>query len=125
MPKLTGVDWGEVSKGDLIPEGRYPCRIDKVEVKQSKAGNEYWNFHFTITVEPLEGRKVFGIVMPQPNMLWKLKQICDAVGVDLEGRSVEDEFDTDELIGQELGVIVGSDMYEGVLRSRTTGFFAL
>jgi len=122
MPKLEGVNWDDIASSEVVPEGRHPARVDKVEVRTSEQGNQYWGITFVLTQEPLTGRVVWAPFMLEPQNLWKLRQLCDAIGIDLAGRR---DFDSDELIDQEVGVIVTHEDYQGQTRARVKGFYAL
>ena len=121
MPRIHA-NWDEVAAGTLIPEGRYPARIDKVEERTSSAGNEYWNVEFTIIDGEYEGRKLWGVFMLSPQALWKLRALAQACGLDLSG---ERELDSEELVGQEVGIVVTTEEYDGQTRNRVNQFFAL
>ncbi len=119
---FKGINWDEIAKGQLVTAGRHPTRIDKVEDREAQeTGNEYLNIEFTIIEGADEGRKVWGIFMAEAQHLWKMRQLCDAIGIELSGR---DDFDPyEELQGQEVGVVVKHDVYQGQERNRVTGFY--
>ena len=122
MPKVQA-DWDQVAAGELIPEGKYAARIDAVEERVSRSSEKpYWNTTFTIIEPPFEGRKVWGIFMLEANALWKLRQLCEALDIDLEGRS---DLDTDELLHGELVINVTQDVYEGKVRNQVSGFSSI
>ena len=110
--------------GNTIEPGKYAARIDKVETKISKQPDhkEMLAVTFTLTAEPNIGRKVWANIMTQAASLWKLKQLAEACGIDMAGRQ---DFDSDELLGQELGITVVDETYEGVKRSKVQSFFQL
>jgi hypothetical protein len=122
MTREFQVNWDDVAKGEAVPPGRYPARIDKVEDQTSEKGNAYWQVTFTLTEEPAIGRKVWGNFMLQPQSLWKLRQLMKAIGMPTQGVG---NLVADEFIGQEVGVIVINETYEGEPRSRVQGFFPL
>lgn len=124
MPKLEETNWDDIASQELIPEGKYASRIDKVVEKQSKSSDAtYWGINFTIIEEPLEGRVVWAPFMLNPEALWKLKNLFTAIGIELEGMS---EIDTDDmLLQQEVGIIVTHDTYQGEVRAKVTGFYPL
>jgi len=127
MPKFElpeGKDWDEIAKDELISEGRHPARIDAVEERESQStpGNMYWNITFTVTEGPHTGRQAWAVCMLDAKSLWKLRQLADAVGIDLGGRS---DIDTEELLQQECGIVITHEEYEGRLRHRVSQFFPL
>ena len=109
---------------NVIEPGKYQARIDKVEPTQSKQPDhkDMWVVTFTITQEPFIGRKVWANIMLQANSLWKLRQLAEACGIDMKGRQ---DFDSSELEGQDVGVAVVSETYEGKERSKVQSFFQL
>lgn len=122
MPKLMKVDWPEVAKQELIPAGKVLARLDKVEERQAKeTQNLYWNFEFTITQpEEVVGRKVWDVFMLDTKSLWKLRTFCECIGIELEGQR---DIDTDELVGQDVGLVITHETYEGRDRNRVKGYF--
>lgn len=128
MPKLSDaigeqVDWEEVAKAELIEPGNYPTRLDSLKLaKSERTGNEYWNGEFTLTEGPYEGRKVFDVFMLNKESLWKLRNLAEAMGIDVEQGW---DPDTEELEGQEVGVVTVHREYEGRTRNQIKGYFHL
>jgi len=120
LPK--GTNWDKVAADELIPEGRFPARIDKVDPGESQAGNPKWGITFTFTEEPVTGRKLYESFSLMPRALWKLRQLAAACGIDLAGR---DDLDTEELLSQEVGCVVTHDVFEGSPRTRVNTFFSV
>lgn len=122
MNLAKGQTWDKVAADELIPEGRFPARIDKIDPGESQAGNPKWGITFTLTEEPVTGRKLYEGFSLMPRALWKLRQLAAACGVDLTDR---DDLDTEELLNKEVGVIVTHDVYEGSPRTRVNTFFPI
>ncbi len=125
MAKLKGIDWDEVAKSEVIEEGDYPVRIDKVEKRQSRnepEGPGYLNVEMTFLEDPYTGRKIWDVFSLKPNALWKLRNLCETLGIDLEGRT---DFDTDELVGQEVGIRAVPETYEGKDRAKVDSYFSM
>ncbi len=124
MPKLMKTDWKAVAKQELIPEGKVSARLDKVEERTAKESqNPYWNFEFTLTgPEEVVGRKVWDVFMLDTKSLWKLRNFCECIGIELEGQR---DLDTDELMGQDVGLQIAHEVYESRTRNRVKGYFAL
>jgi hypothetical protein len=117
-PVLQEVDFDAAGQSQLIPEGTYKARIDKVEERKSKSSGEpYWNLELTI-IDPLdfEGRKLWDVLMLGANALWKLRAVCESAGLPVEGRN--GAFDSEELLQQEVTIIVVNDDYQGKVRSK-------
>jgi len=117
------IDWEKVAQEQVVPEGRYPARIDKVEERASKEGGKpYLSIEFTFTEEPLTGRKVWSVFMLEPRALWKLRNLLVALGFSVQGVA---DFNPEDLISQEVGVVVTHEEYQGQLRARANSFFSL
>jgi len=123
MAIVHHVNWDEVTKQELIPEGRYPARIDKIEERPSKKGEvPSWNITFAITSDEAQGRKAFNTFGMAPNALWKFRELLEAIGVEASG---EADLDSDDYLGQEVGIIITHEEYEGKLRTRIGQFYRL
>ena len=66
MSDFEGLDINmeETDVSSFIPEGDYPCIIDKAERKTSKTGNDYINVELSVTGEKYAGwqvRKIFSV----------------------------------------------------------------
>jgi len=122
MPKLQ-INFDDIAAGEVVPEGRYSARIDAVEEREGRSThNPYWNVEFTLQDEAVVGRKVWDVVMLTPQSLWKLKRLAKCAGLNVDGRL---DIDTEELIGQEVGLVVANETFEGNLRTRVKGYFPL
>ena len=119
--KITNVNWDDVATGEVIPEGSYMARIDKVETRKSQQDKAYLGINFVIVEGDQEGRVVWQSISLEPRALWKLRQLLEALGHDLVGMQ---EVDTDDLLGQEVGINVTHEEYEGQVRHRVNSFFA-
>jgi hypothetical protein len=121
-PREFQVNWDDVAKSEVIPEGRYAARIDKVEQKESANKNSYLLVTFTIMDEPATGRKVWGNFMLSPTSLWKLRDLMKAIGLPTAGVS---DINLDELINAEVGIVITNEMFEDAPRSRVQKFYSL
>lgn len=124
MAKLKA-NWDDIAAAEVIEEGAYPVRIDKIEERQSRSdpkGPGYWNVEMTFLEEPYTGRKVWDVFSLKPNALWKLRNLCEVLTIDLEGR---DDLDSDELIGQEVGANIVPETYEGRERAKVDSYFSM
>ena len=121
MPNFK-LNWDDVQKNEVIPDGKYTARIDKVEERiAEKSKNTYWNVEFTLTDDAVAGRKVWGVFMLQPNALWKLRTLYEALGIDTSG---EADLDTNDILQQEVGVVLNTEEYQGKVRNKIASFFA-
>lgn len=67
-----------------IPDGKYQARVDRVELKQSRAGDTMLSWQLTILGPKCAGRRVFrnNILKPGPQLDWLRKDLC-ACGLSL------------------------------------------
>lgn len=117
MPKLEGYRPKDMAETNLIPDGTYHLRINKVEyhpftpADPSKPKNDdnkdkqpYLNVDLVVQDEgDYFGRHVFDYVSLAKGDDWKMRQLCDAT------EKPEDwEVDTDEFIDNEVDAVVGT-----------------
>jgi hypothetical protein len=124
MGVINNVDFDKAGQDNLVPEGTYVARIDKVEERKGKdSGEPYWNLELTV-VDPtdFEGRKVWDILMLNPQSMWKLRAVCVSAGISVEGRA--GAFDSEELLQQEVQIKVIHEAYQGQARARVKQYVA-
>jgi hypothetical protein len=105
-----------------IPEGHHNIKISNAEEDMSKAGSEM--IKITCDVEGHPG-KLFERLIFQPNCVWKLLQVMDAVGLDTPGEGEQLALGTDDLIGKRATVNVGHEEYNGKTQARITEWWTL
>jgi hypothetical protein len=64
--------------------GRYTFRVDDVQEKMFRSGNEGLSATLLVAVNGARDLKVFSNFVYTPKALWKLKEFFDAIGVDFE-----------------------------------------
>lgn len=121
MPIITP-DLSEVNKP--IDPGTYAAKITAVEYKTSKAGNPMIVPQFDVDVNGkrkvrsahlvITGETAFGFE--------QLLRACHFDDVANSLKSNPTPFDTDQLVGQELQVVIDSDTYNGQLTDRIKSF---
>lgn len=85
-----------------LDPAEYEFEIKKVEQKVGQSsGKPYLNIELECLDEDYSGRRVFDRCSLGENSLWRLKQFAEAAGVD-----IEEEFDTDDFIGETVSAIV-------------------
>lgn len=97
-----------------LPYGQYPAKIqnpDDFVLKESSTGKPMIVAAWTVMEGEWEGRKVFdNVVLSVP---WKVKQYCNAAGIE-SGT----ELDTEEFIGTEAILTVTQEEYQGQARNK-------
>lgn len=102
---------------DKLPVGEYAVRVIDSELKDSKAGNKYisWTLEtFGRDDDALNGRKIWHTTPISGKGSGILRQFLTAMGVDAQNN----EFDTDEIHGKELVVVIHEDQ-EGYMKVKT------
>lgn len=133
------INFGDVEGSfEVIPAGRYPVVVEKVEVRESKSSDHnYFNWEMTITDGDHEGRKLWMITSLSPKALFRLKDVFVNLGAIEGDEEMELEWDDDveitpkegplvitpELAGMDGIALVSIDMYEGKERNRVDDLF--
>jgi hypothetical protein len=99
---FTGVKSG----GATIPDGRYAAKIVAVEQKEGKeSGEPYLELTWEVTSKKCNGREVrFDNYSQQPQALWRLKGLLEALEVEVPDGEVDIDFD--EIISDETECII-------------------
>lgn len=94
------VDFGQVKGFDPVGKGRFKCRIDKVELRDSKSSDDQqllW--YFTITEGPEEARHIMQSTSFSTRALWKLQQTFRELGAAADAlEELEVDDDSKELV---------------------------
>lgn len=116
------VNFDDVESSDFsIPNGSYVLTVTGVEKKKSEqSGNEYLAWEFKIAEGKHKGKKVWDNTSLQPQALWRLRGLLEAMQVDIsEG---EFELELDEFDGETLGVVIENEKYNGKDKPRIVSF---
>lgn len=114
---VTSIDFtGVESGGATVPDGRYAAKlleVDQLEGKES--GEPYLEVTWEITSHKCQGRKIkFDNYSLQPQALWRLKGMLEALGVNVVDGAMD--IDWDDLIKDEeecILEIVGKEGNDG------------
>jgi len=121
MPKIKFK--GENKKFDLIENGVYPARISKIEDKDDNgddlvskgartSGCPMWKIEFTIIDGDAKGRKCFERLVFADSTAWKVEQLCEACGFDVDPNT-EVDVEKEDLIDKRLNIEVYVRREEG------------
>ncbi len=122
---VISVDFtGVKSGGATVPDGRYAAKISAVEQKEGKeSGEPYLELTWEITSKKCNGRELrFDNYSQQPQALWRLKGLLEALEVEVPDGEMDIDFD--EIISDETECIVevtGEKNSEGKTYARVTG----
>lgn len=133
MPGLK-INFAEVeSSFEALPEGRYDCVIDRVEVRESQSSeHDYLNWTFKILEDDHEGRLLWLITSLSPRALFRLKDVYLELGVIEDEDELELEWDDDvdiqpregpqvtqpDVEGMAVTVVVENELYDGREQNR-------
>jgi Protein of unknown function (DUF669) len=125
---VTTLDFtGVKSGGGAPPDGRYKAKIIEVSQEEGKdSGEPYMQLTWEITSDKCNGREVrFDNYSLQPQALWRVKSLLEAMGVEVPDG--EHEVDWDELVSDETECIVEltGEARDGKTYARVTGHFPL
>lgn len=127
MPKKTAgssikVDFTGVEVNSFdVPDGPYVFIVSSVTQKKSQeSGQPYLSWEFKVDEGHYKGRKVWDNTSLQPQALWKLRNLFECMGMDIDDG--EFEVDLEELQGQVVGGEVANEKYQGKDKPRIVGY---
>lgn len=115
---FEGVEAG----GRSLPDGQYSLAVEGVpELKTSaESGNQYISWVFKVSEGKYKGRKVWHNTSLQPQALFNLRNLLEAMGIEVDDASMDLELD--EFEDSEVGALVVNEKYEGKDRPRIAEF---
>jgi hypothetical protein len=124
MAKKTVVDFSNTNSSGgrvRLPEDNYKVRVKSVKHETSKAGNPMLVWEFEIVGGKFEGKMLRERTVLQENSLWKLKQLLEAMGIQVPSKRVA--LDLARYPGKMLGVaVVDDEPYEGRVNSKVSDY---
>lgn len=128
------INFGEVeSSFEPLPEGRYECIVETVEVRESKSSdNDYLNWELKVMDDEHEGRRLWMITSLSEKALFRLKDTFLALDVIEEDEEIDLEWEDDvditpqegpvltnpDVIGIACIAVVTNEVYDGRERNR-------
>lgn len=109
---LSGVE----SSRKTIPEGTYTLTVNAANQKNSSNNNPMIAFEFEVADGPYKGAPLYENCSLQPQALFKLKSVLEALGFEIPNRAFD--LNLRDLIGLTCEVEVGHEVYEGKKRAR-------
>ena len=118
--RLITVDFEGVESGArAIPDGNYLAEITEIKETESKSSGEpMLALKWKVTSKTSKGATVFDNISLQPQALWRLKGLMEALGQEVPDSSME--IDLEELEGQSACIEITNEVYEGKDRPRVT-----
>ena len=116
---MLNLDFSSVPSREPLEEGIYSLTIAKVEETTSSTGNPMLKVEYN--VNDVEGnRKLWDNYVLIDKVLWKLKELFDALGIDT--KSIV-EMDVSELVGMQVNAKVIQETYNGDIVNRVKKIF--
>jgi hypothetical protein len=117
------VDFSNVESSGVPDEGDYVLEVDEVEQKTSdNSGNDYLSITFKITEGKFKGKKVWHNCSLQPQALFNLRGLLEALGFDVSTGKFE--FDPADMVGESCGASLAHETYNGKVKARPVEFFS-
>lgn len=109
----------------FVPEGQYEMAVDHVESAVSKAGNPMFVWHLSVSDAHQDhaGKTLKLWTVTTPAALWKLQEVCVALG--LEPEDGQYQFTSSTVRGKKLRALVIEDEYDGNKTSKIESVFPL
>lgn len=117
------VDFADTQGRVLMAEGDYLAKVEKVEQKTSdNSGNDYlaWTFRTIDDDKKYNNKPLYVNTSLQPQALWNLRNLLEALGVDVPDSEME--LQLEEYIDLECVLTVEDDEYEGRKTSRVVDY---
>jgi flagellar biosynthesis GTPase FlhF len=114
---FTGVEAG----GRPCPDGTFRCEIMSMVEEESSTGNPMIVAKYKVLNGKGKGAVIYDNLSLQPQALFRLKALCDALGVEADSAT---ELDLDDFVGQEVVIDIENETYEDKKRPRAVGYAA-
>jgi hypothetical protein len=130
---FVNVNFADVESFEPLPPGKYDVEIDKIEVRENKAGDAlYLNWELIVIDGEYENRRLWMMTSLKETALFRLKQVLEDLDILDDDDEVELEYDDDveptssagprlvypELEGVDAIATVKNEMYDGRERNR-------
>lgn len=116
---FTGVEAGG---GRAIPDGEYIAEVDEVTLEtSSESGAQYLKWVFKVPEGKYKGVKIWDNTSLQPQALWRLRQLLEAMEVEVPDGAFDLELE--EYVGNSIGLVIQNEKYQGKDKPRVVGYF--
>ncbi len=121
--RIITVDFEGVEAGARkVADGNYVAEITEVQETESKSSGEpMLSLKWKITSKKGAGALLYDNISLQPQALWRLKGLMEALGEEVPDSSME--IDLSDLEGKSVAIEVTNEIYEGKERPRITAYF--
>lgn len=105
----------------LFPEGLTMFEVEEITQETSESsGNDYLAAKLRCVEGKYEGKFAYDNLSLQPQALWKLRQLMEAGGLEVE--DAEMDLDPEELVGLNVMAEVVHEEYKGKPKTRIAGY---
>ena len=115
---FTGVEGG--GGGRILPEGEHTLEVAEIKEKMSRDDNPYLAWKWKVPSGDYKGTMVYDNTSLQPQALWRLKGLLEALGVDVDNGKQGINFG--ELTGKTCKVEIAREEYQGKTKHRISAF---
>ncbi|KJU86015.1 protein containing DUF669 [Candidatus Magnetobacterium bavaricum] len=98
---LDFTDIEDINDFSPLPEGKYLCKVESVDIKQNKDSNDMWSLKLKVIEGEYGGRFIFDNMVFSANGIKRIKHILKAMGFDVSGKL---KLSTDKLIDRQVFV---------------------
>jgi len=117
--------WSDVKdSGGMLPEGIYQVVVTEAEETMSKNGNPQWFAKYSVVSGAYAQQEQWDWISLHEKMLWKVKKLAKACGIDLDARG-SGPFLPSEILNKAMRIRVLHESYEGKNRARVEEYMAI
>lgn len=117
------VDFSETETQAALEEGDYLIEVEDVEKKNSESsGADYLSITFKVAEGPFKGKKVYHNCSLQPQALFNLRGVLEALGFEVPQGVME--LDPADMVGEQCGASIAHETYQGKTKARPVEFFS-
>ena len=117
------VNMAGVEVAKLVGEGIHKLKVNEVKKEVADSGKDKLEWKFGVTAGPFKNSTLYYNTSLQPQALWNLKGLLEALGVDVPDGVMD--LDLKELVDMEVGGQVEHEVYEGKKRARIVDFMPI
>ncbi len=97
-----------LDNGRILPDGTYRCLVARIELDQTRSGDEWWRLRLGVVDGPHHGRALFDDIYFSERALPRAIHFCQALGLKLHGST---EVTPQMCQGRECLVTIHSETY--------------
>lgn len=118
--KTLTLDFTNVESRDVLPEGTYVVKVDKV-TEEEGAKAPYLKWELSVTQGDHKNRKLWHNTSLAPQALWSLRGLLEALGMEIPTGVYK--LDLKQLIGLPVAVTIEHRTYQNKVQSKIIDIF--